>query len=106
MEATPLILAFIGRHKLRELFPKSDYIVNMALLGLVFMIISTQNWIFARFSIYFGLYQLILISWVIKVFIEKDQKLIYYAVILCYFVYFVYEHVITLGIVYKSNFWG
>jgi transmembrane protein EpsG len=106
VEATPLILAFIGRHKLRELFPKSDYIVNMALLGLVFMIISTQNWIFARFSIYFGLYQLILISWVIKVFIEKDQKLIYYAVILCYFIYFVYEHVITLGIVYKSNFWG
>lgn len=106
VEATPLILAFTGRHKLRELFPKSDYIVNMALLGLVFMIISTQNWIFARFSIYFGLYQLILISWVIKVFIEKDQKLIYYAVILCYFIYFVYEHVITLGIVYKSNFWG
>ncbi|WP_377864780.1 EpsG family protein [Bacillus sp. R86525] len=106
VEATPLILAFIGRHKLRELFPKSDYIVNMALLGLVFMIISTQNWIFARFSIYFGLYQLILISWVIKVFIEKDQKLIYYAVILCYFIYFVYEHVITLGIVYKSNFLG
>ncbi|MGH0429627.1 EpsG family protein [Bacillus hominis] len=106
VEATPLILAFIGRHKLRELFPKSDYIVNMALLGLVFMIISTQNWIFARFSIYFGLYQLILISWVIKVFIEKDQKLIYYAVILCYFIYFVYEHVITLGVVYKSNFWG
>ncbi|RKF46552.1 capsular biosynthesis protein [Bacillus wiedmannii] len=106
VEATPLILAFIGRQKLRELFPKSDYIVNMALLGLVFMIISTQNWIFARFSIYFGLYQLILISWVVKLFTDKDQKLIYYAVLVCYFIYFVYEHVITLGIIYKSNLLG
>ncbi|PEA20198.1 capsular biosynthesis protein [Bacillus cereus] len=104
VEATPLILAFIGRHKLRELFPQSDYIVNMALLGLIFMIISTQNWIFARFSIYFGLYQLILISWVVKLFSKKDRKFVYYSILICYFIYFVYEHIITLGIVYKSSY--
>ncbi|MFD0771219.1 EpsG family protein [Bacillus sp. CGMCC 1.60114] len=106
VEAAPLILAFYGRERLRELFPKSDYIVNMALLGMVFMLISTQNWIFARFAIYFGLYQLILISWVVKLFTEKDQKFVYYAILVCYFVYFVYEHVITLRIIYKSNFLG
>lgn len=104
VEAAPLTLAYFGRDKLRELFPKSDYIVNMALLGAVFMLISTQNWIFARFSIYFGLYQLILIPWVVKAFAEKDQKFIYYAILVCYFIYFVYEHVITLGIVYESDF--
>ena len=47
----------------------------MAILGFVFMIISTQNWIFARFSIYFNLYQLILISWVVKLFIKKIKDL-------------------------------
>lgn len=99
----PIILAYLGKDKMRALFPESDYIVNMSILGLVFMIISTQNWIFARFTIYFGLYQLILISWVVKSFTDKDQKLIYYAVLVCYFIYFVYEHVITLGIIYKSN---
>lgn len=104
VDATPLVLAFIGRHKLRELFPQSDYIVNMALLGLIFMIISTHNWIFARFSIYFGLYQLILIAWVVKLFTKKDQKFIYYSILICYFIYFVYEHIITLGIVYKSSY--
>ena len=52
----------------------------MAIIGLMFMIISTQNWIFARFSIYFNLYQLILISWVVKLFHEKDQRFIYYAI--------------------------
>lgn len=104
VDAAPLILAYLSRERLRELFPKSDYIVNLALLGMVFMLISTQNWIFARFSIYFGLYQLILISWVVKVFTEKDRKFIYYAIVVCYFVYFVYEHVVTLRIIYKSNF--
>ncbi|MES5893114.1 EpsG family protein [Bacillus cereus group sp. RP43] len=104
VDSTPLILAYIGRDRLREIFPKCDVIVNMALLGTVFMFISTQNWIFARFSIYFGLYQLILIAWVIKLFTKKDRKLIYYSILLCYFIYFVYEHIITLGVIYKSSY--
>ncbi|MED0941471.1 EpsG family protein [Bacillus mycoides] len=100
----PIIIAYIGREKLREIFPKSDYVVNMSILGLVFMIISTQNWIFARFSIYFGLYQLILISWIIKLFTDKDQKLVYYAILIFYFIFYAYENVLTLNIIYKSNF--
>ncbi|PGT96252.1 MULTISPECIES: EpsG family protein [Bacillus] len=103
--AAPNILAYFGRDKLRELFPKSDYIVNMSILGLVFMIISTQNWIFARVYIYFGLYQLILISWVVKLFAEKDQKLIYYSIVIFYFIFYYYECVISLGGVgYRSYF--
>ncbi|HDR4427007.1 EpsG family protein [Bacillus thuringiensis] len=104
VDSVPLILAYIGRDRLRGIFPKCDYIVNMALLGTVFMFISTQNWIFARFSIYFGLYQLILIAWVVKLFTKKDQKLIYYSILLCYFIYFVYEHIVTLGVIYRSNY--
>ncbi|GAF67000.1 hypothetical protein BTS2_3908 [Bacillus sp. TS-2] len=102
--AIPLGLAFLGREKLKELFPQSDIIVNMALLGVIFMMISTQNWIFARFSIYFGLYQLILLPWIVKLFIKKDQKLIYYAIIVCYFLYFFYEHVLSLNINYRSDY--
>lgn len=106
VDAVPLILAYLGREKLRMLFPKSDYIVNMSLLSVVFMIIATQNWVFARFGIYFGLYQLILISWIIKLFTDRTQKFIYYAILVCYFVYFYYEHVVTLGIRYNSDFFG
>jgi transmembrane protein EpsG len=100
----PLLVAFIGREKLKEIFPESDVIVNMSLLGFVFMLISTQNWIFARFSIYFGLYQLILISYVTKVFMKKDQRLVYFGILICYAVYFYYEHVISLGMEYRSHF--
>jgi transmembrane protein EpsG len=104
--AAPVILAYLGREKLRDIFPGSDYIVNMALLNVVFMIIATQNWIFARFTIYFGLYQLILISWVLKLFKNKTQGFIYYMILILYFVYFYYENVISLGIRYRSDFIG
>lgn len=102
--AIPIVIAYFGKEKLREIFPESDYIVNMAIIGLVFMIISTQNWIFARFNIYFNLYQIILISWVVKVFKEKDQRLIYYLIIVCYFLYNYYESAISLNIIYKSDY--
>jgi transmembrane protein EpsG len=102
--AVPLIIAYFGREKLREIFPESDYIVNMSLIGLIFMIISTQNWIFARFSIYFNLYELILVSWIVKLFREKDQRFVYYGILICYFVYYFYESVISLNIIYKSDY--
>ncbi|MGG0452858.1 EpsG family protein [Priestia megaterium] len=104
VNAGPLLIAFLGRDKLRRIFPNSDSIVNMALIGCVFMLISTQNWIFARFSIYFSLYQLIVISWIVKLFREKDEKFIYYAILLFYLIYYYYENVISLGILYKSDY--
>lgn len=104
--ALPVIIAYLGREKLKRIFPNSDVVVNMSILSLVFLIISTQNWIFARFSIYFGLYQLILISWIVKLFSEKDQKLIYYGILVCFFFYFFYEHVISLNMYYRSNYFN
>jgi transmembrane protein EpsG len=104
--SVPLIIAFLGRHKLRDIFPASDYMANLTLVGLVFMMISTQNWIFARFSIYFSFYQLILISWIVKLFAAKDQRAVYYGILVCYFFYYYYENVITLEIDYQSTFLG
>ena len=104
--AAPLLLAFIGRKRLKEIFPQSDYIINMALLGFVFMVIATQNWIFARISLYFSLYQLILISWLVVLFRKKDQKLIYLAIIVCYLFYYYYENVVTLNILYENHYFA
>ncbi|TVY05648.1 EpsG family protein [Paenibacillus cremeus] len=102
--AVPVVLAYFGRDKLREIFPDSDYVVNMCLINLVFMLIATQQWIFARFSFYFGLYNLILIPWVVKLFPKKEQKLIYFAILICYLIYYYYENTISLDIVYKSDY--
>ncbi|MNY36271.1 Transmembrane protein EpsG [compost metagenome] len=104
ISAIPLIFAFIGRNKLRELFQYGDFVVNMSLLNFIVMAVATQNWIFARFTIYFGLYNVLLMSWVISLIAKKQQKLVYYAILGFYLIYFYYENVVTLNIVYKSNF--
>jgi transmembrane protein EpsG len=104
VELIPIAIAYLGREKMREIFPDSDVIINMSILGFVFMVIATQNWIFARFAIYFSLYQLILISWMIKLFKKNDQKIVYIGMLACYFLYYFYENVISLGIVYKSDY--
>lgn len=104
VEAVPLLIAYIGRDKLRAIFPESDYIVNMTVIGFVFMVISTRNWIFARFDIYFDMYQLILISWVVKLFDRKSQRIIYLLLLGCYLYYYYYQDVITLSIDYESNY--
>lgn len=100
----PLVAAYLGRQKLRAIFSDSDVIVNMSLIGFVLMLISTQNWIFARLAIYFNLYQVLLVAWIVKAFRKKDQKLVYMLLLGVYLVYFFYENVLTLGIEYRSNF--
>jgi len=100
----PLAIAFLGRRKLRNIWPESDVFVNMTLLGFVFMIISTANWIFARLNIYFGLYSLVLFSWIIPLFAERYRKLAYYGVLVCHLLYFYYEHVVSLGLHYRSDY--
>jgi transmembrane protein EpsG len=100
----PLALAYLKKEELRTLCPYIDIIVNMSIFGLVFMIISTQNWIFARFSIYFGLYNLILIPWIVKLFNNKSQKFLYYLIVVCYFLYHFYETAVTKGIQYNSDY--
>ncbi len=100
----PILLAYIGRHRLKEIFPQSDIVVNLSLMGLIFMIVSTQLWIFARMAIYFDLFTLILISWVVKVFALKDQRVVYFAIVALYLFYFFYEYSVTLNINYESDY--
>ncbi|WP_379137779.1 EpsG family protein [Paenibacillus sp. sgz500958] len=102
--AFPIVLAYFGRHQLRELSPKIDIFVNLSLIGLALMIISTQNWIFARLAIYFSMYQIILTTWLVNIFREKDRKLVYYIIMIVYLLYFFYENVLVLNIQYRSDY--
>jgi len=100
----PLVIAYLGREKLRAIFPKSDIIVNMSLVSLVLMIISTQNWIFARMTIFFNLYGLILIGWLVKLFREKEQNFVYLSLLAFYFLFYFIESVVALQLFYSSDY--
>ncbi|WP_442594249.1 EpsG family protein [Neobacillus sp. D3-1R] len=98
----PLVLAYLKKEELRRLWPHIDIVVNMSIIGFVFMVISTQNWIFARFSIYFGLYNIILITWIVKLFEKRSQRLFYLSLIILYLLLHLYEYASKIH--YESNY--
>lgn len=100
----PLLLAYMGREKLRRICPYADCMVNLSILTFIFMVISTQNWIFARMTIYLDFFNIVLISWICHLFVTKERKLVYYGILICYLLFFYYEHVISLNIVYRSDY--
>lgn len=102
--AAPLVLAYMKRKELKEQWRESDVFANLCLLDFLFMLFSTYNWILARFSIYFGLYNLVLLSRLIKTCKGREKALLYYLVIFCYFIYFYFEQVISLNVVYRSDY--
>ena len=102
--AIPVILSYIKRDKLKE-WSYANIFVNMSLISFLIMGFSLYNWIFARFTIYFQIYSFVLLAYIIKNCFEKSEKrLIYYGFLVCYFLFFIYEYKISLGMVYTSNF--
>ncbi|USD82291.1 EpsG family protein [Bacillus safensis] len=83
----PLLLAFFYRKRLRELTPESDYVVNFCLLGFLFGILATKDVIYARFHIYFGLYQLILLPYFTRIFDQRSNVFMYVGIAVCYILY-------------------
>ena len=83
----PLVLAGCFRKQLRKRWPEVDYIVNLCLIGFLFGILATKDVIFARFNIYFGLYQLILVPYFVRIFEPKSNALLYVLILICYFLY-------------------
>lgn len=103
--AIPIILAYLKREQIKDNWPGSNIFVNMSLLNLLVMCFSLNNWIFARFAIYFELYSIVLLAYIVKSSSRREEKVfLYYGLIVAYFIYFWYEHVISLNIIYKSNF--
>ena len=92
----PIFLAYIKRDKLKECWPESNIFVNMSLINLIFIIFALYDWIFVRFTIYFELYNFVLLPGLIKHCFEnrKERDLIYFCFIVCYFIFFYYEQVI------------
>lgn len=103
----PVLLAYIKRNELKEIWPESNIFVNMSIINLIFNAFGLYNWIFVRFQLYFQYYNIVLLPFLIcKCFNKKEERdLIYYLFILCYFGFFYYEQVIGgVGLGYKSCF--
>ena len=87
----PVILAYLRKEDLEE-WENGIIFTNMAIINLVFMIFSLKTWIFARFTIYFNLYNFILLPYIIRRWInQKEKRTLYLFCILCYLLFFLVE---------------
>lgn len=101
----PVVMAFLGRHKLKEEWAESNVFVCMSVMNLLVMTFSLFNWLFARFAFYFQPYNFVLLPYMIKILFNRQEKhLVYFLFIICYFAFFYYEQAITLNINYRSEF--
>ncbi|SHH68246.1 EpsG family protein [Clostridium grantii] len=105
VSAVPVILAYMRKNELKEKLPESNVLVNMTLVNFIIMSFSLYNWIFARFIYYTQLYTFVILAIIIKnCSVNKEKNFLYYLCVIFYFVFFYYDHVITLGIQYRSNY--
>lgn len=107
IDVVPVVLAFMRRDVLAEKWKGSGVFVNISLLNLIFMLFSLHNWIFARFSVYLCLSNLILLPYILKNCMNKSLgKTIYASCIIAYLIFFYMETTYFGNTVYRSLILG
>lgn len=99
--AVPVVLSYMGKNFLKGKERYYNIIVNFSVVNLIFILLATKFWIYARFNMYFSVYMIILITWCVKyMFDERNTKIVYLSCMGLYFIYYWYEMVISLNQVY------
>lgn len=84
----PVLLAFLFRTEIKRNYPHSNLVCNMAVLSLLIAIMGMKQIYFTRISLYFSVYNMLLIPYIIDLFQDKRMRLEVGAVILgCYLAY-------------------
>ncbi len=109
VEATPTIIAFIYRKKIKDIVtPIINLSINMSVVATGFFIISKiakSGIMLGRLPIYFSLYNLILLPWLIhNVFYKKERRIVLYLFTVFYLIFFYYQMNIAWGgLKYESD---
>jgi len=107
IDGTPILLAYLNRERLEKDWKYSNIFINLSTLNFIFMVLALQNWIFARVCLYLSISNLILLPYIIKnYFDDGTRKIVYTGCVIFYFLYYYYDQVIMMGIVYRSVILG
>lgn len=94
----PVGLSFLARKYIRVNSDRiSNYIINLTMVNAMVMFVGlfgTANY-FARLANYFLIFQTLSLPLIFNYFTKQSKKLLIVAAVLCYFVFFYYEHVIA-----------
>lgn len=105
--AIPCILAFIGRYIIEE---RENTLINVAInmsvinLCLYFIATFSSGMVIGRLTIYFDIFNLLLLPWLLKyIFNEKSGSIITMICMVFYAVYFYFQMVVTWQLGYESD---
>ena len=88
LAAVPVIFGWFCWPVLRRQRKDVSILWNISLVNAMFMLLATRHWIFARFSMFFGVYNTLLWPEIIKCFDRRSRHLMIAGVLVVYFLYF------------------
>lgn len=100
---TPVFVSFIFYNQLKQTRKDIDILINFSVINMLFTLLATRHWLFARFSIYFDIYNIILIPQFVHIFMKKDRKLVKLIIYVLFFCYmYVLLHVDSELLPYRT----
>lgn len=88
LASVPLVFYTFTHKLMRAQRRDIDVLFNLSLINALFMLIATKHWVFARFCMFFGVYNILLWPEILNCFNPKSKRLMTIGVICVYFVYF------------------
>ena len=88
LTAVPVIFPLVLWRYLSQRGKDAGILVNLSLINSGFMLVATRNWIFARFCMFFGIFNILLWPKILSCFEGKSKRFMTFGVICVYFVYF------------------
>ena len=88
LAAVPGVLGLCFWRQLRHQREDVGILLNLSIVNALFMLIATRHWIFARFCMFLGIYNILLWPEILKCFEPKSRRYVLLGVIAVYFVYF------------------
>lgn len=103
----PVVLTFMGRRIIeQEINPFINLAINMSVINACLYIIASisSGMAVGRLTVYFDIYNIILLPWVLKhIFTERSGQLVKLVCAVSYIVFFYIQMVVTWNLPYESD---
>ena len=84
----PIVIAVAFKEKGKELYKEYyDKVLNMSIYGMCFMLLAYRQVFFARLTMYFDIYYLLLFAVLPNLFDKKLKRVFTYGIMVCFFAY-------------------
>ncbi len=103
--AVPIVLAYINREKIEYKYKYYNFVFNMSLMCLIFTLSGVFSAVYARFNLYFEIFNVVLLVWNINEFNnKKEYSWLKPTACICYMLYFIYQIMFVYSISWHEDY--